>query len=219
MRNILLFFTLMLATGLALAQSNSPFFTSEASSNTEGLDETGNASLIDSSKPNQSRADLEAVIAETFFLRIRAGIASDDEMRRWRVYSRFNLNDQQAKILHDSIVSWGSRSDSAATDRVNQMCAYWSSQRGAQGSQIVAEAAIELYDSLEPTKEDVGRQLQILVDDIESRLGEDFVIGLMSELDEDYKNRRDISYTSWASTVRAQNTAVEQLQFTCGGGV
>lgn len=217
MKRVLFLISIMLTAELALAQTNSPFFTNRSATDSRIVPDSTGAPLIDPSVPNDSKIELEAVIAESFFRRLWSGINNKDAIRKQMTYSRFNLNDDQAQVLQQSINDWMHQTSADAGIRRDQMCAYWNSQSGSNDSAVIADAALGLYESLEPSKARVGERLQGLIEDIESKLGEDFIISLMNELDKDYDRRKDVKYSSWASSIRGRNNAIEQLQFTCGG--
>lgn len=218
MNKILFLITLMLSTEFVLAQPASPFFTYRNSTDNQVIINSPDRPLIDPSSQDSSAAELESVIAESFFRRLWSGINSQDDARKQITYSRLNLDDQQALILQQSIEDWMRIVSIDASDRRDQMCSYWNSNSQGSDSFVIADAALELYDSLEPDRVRVEERLQSLIDDIGSKLGEDFVISLMSELDIDYDRRKDLKYTTWATSVRSRNNAIEQLDFTCGGG-
>ncbi len=217
MKSLLCLLPLMLAAELSLAQSASPFFSDSHAD--ERLTQVKPAArpLLESSGADQAGFDVEAVIAESFFRRLRSGITSPDAARKQMTYTRFNLNDDQAQRLLGSIEDWMYLTSVDAIARQEQMCAYWRANSVKGDLPAVAEAAFALHDSLEPDRARIEERLQILLADIESTLGEDFVASLLRELDVDFQRRSNISRSSFGGLVRGTDKAVEHLQFTCDG--
>jgi hypothetical protein len=217
MKNTMLLMLLMMTTELSIAQPGSPFFTERNSTDSSTVPRATEKPLIDPNSRNNSTIELEAVIAESFFRRVWYGIVSEDPSRKQVTYSRFKINDQQAAVLQRSLEGWLDMVTSDTDFQREKMCSYWINQSVNGASLVLAEAALDLYESLEPDRSRIEERLQILIADIMSTSGEDFANFLLSELDIDYERRTNLQYTSWANSVRSRNNLVEQMEFTCGG--